>query len=136
MEQTASVTGSSVTGSYWLNKEEKESFKLIKTDGSTLTLKKGDWISLPERTDKCIIDKVYSYSNSEIGPDGISYLPWRDQENRFATVLFSLKGNGRFVQCFPVGLHAYGMYIEWNKLYLCDAPQNVTAEQIAKVLDR
>jgi hypothetical protein len=123
----------------WQDHEKKDVFTLFKHDGTSITLKKGCWVTLPNRTDVCIIDKIYTLNEEEeeqnaIGPLGISYLPWREDEARFATKSFSFKGNPRFIVCYPVGRNHYGIHINWDDLFLCEPPKNIDADLIASIL--
>ena len=38
------------------NNNQEKQFILYKSNGSTLMVKKGDWVKIPGRDDKCIID--------------------------------------------------------------------------------
>lgn len=125
--------------SVWQDSEKKDVFTLFKHDGTLITLKKGSWVKLPNRTDVCIIDKIYTLNEQDdeqngIGPVGISYLPWREDEARFASKSFSFKGNPRFIVCYPVGRNHYGIHINWDDLFLCDPPKNIDADLIASIL--
>lgn len=71
----ATDTDKEIWCALWLDKEQRDEFKLLKRNGSSLTLKKGSWVKLPAREDKCLIDRVYDLKESLIGPTGISYLP-------------------------------------------------------------
>ena len=103
--------------------EGKDSFLLQKTDGSTVHIKIGDWIKLPGREDAVMVDSIIkSEYTEESGPRGFTYLPWRYDEKRFATVNWNLKGNTRLVICYPCGRNHYGCHIDWDKLELGKPP--------------
>ena len=80
--------------SVWTS-EKNDEFQYYKTDGTSITIGLGTWLSLPGRHDKVIIDRLYilegkNYSHIDnCGPCGMSYLPWRETEKRFASILFS-----------------------------------------------
>ena len=124
----------------WTNKEKNE-FELYTTNNCNITLKKGSWIKISdigeESNNKCIIDHVLRSrkNNNDIGPVGISYLPWLENENKFSDVSWSIKGNKRFIVCYPEGMRNYGRHINWDKIELCEPPTNTTDEQIQNVLN-
>ena len=124
-----------VWSALWLDKEQRDEFKLLKRNGSSLTLKKGSWVKLPAREDKCLIDYVYNLNESLIGPTGISYLPRRDDEQRFASKQWSMRGNPRFIVCYPEGRNNYGIQLDWDKLELCEPPENIDPMLVNAALD-
>ena len=76
----------------------------------------GDFITYEGRQDTgVIIVKIYGYEE-ESGPRCMTYLPWRDEEARWATRLFSLKGDLRKIICYPEGMHHYGHHIDWSTI--------------------
>ena len=117
-------------GAVWCDGENKKMFYITKDNGAVIILTKGSWITLPGRDDKVIIDEIYSLNDEDIGPVGISYLPWRYTEKRFAQLLCGLKGNQRFIVCYPAGRNKYGMHINWSNVYLCEKPDNIEQDQI------
>ena len=141
--------------SVWADTTIKDSFILHKTDGSILHIKKGDWVKIPGRDDVVIIDSIVdsitdsiitldltkqanqaNQANAEnnTGPRGITYLPWRYDEQRFATPAWSIKGNTRFIICYPSGKNHYGIHIDWDKFELCSAPDNIKVEMVNEIL--
>jgi hypothetical protein len=118
--------------------DKKESFTLTKTNGTQIELKPGSWITFANRQDHCIIDQIYSSCKkpNDIGPIGISYLPWRYDEKRFGSVTWSIKGPGRFIICYPSGINNYGMHIDWDNLHLLTAPDNITQDQISDIFNK
>lgn len=113
--------------SVWTN-EKKDEYQYYKRDGTSITITVGTWLLLPGRTDRVIVDKLYSLqgkkskSNDTSGPCGITYLPWRENENRFANLSFSMRGNDRFIVCYPEGRDTYGTHIDWDKVEVCTQP--------------
>lgn len=76
----------------------------------------GDFITYEGRQDTgVIIVKIYGYEE-ESGPRCMTYLPWRDEEARWATRLFSLKGDPRNIICYPEGMQHYGQHINWSTI--------------------
>jgi hypothetical protein len=126
--------------SIWINKEKNE-FEVFQTNTKPIILKKGSWVKIPgigdESNNKCIIEHVFQSkkNNKDKGPIGITYLPWLDGENKFADVSWSIKGNKRYIVCYPEGMRNYGRHIDWDKIELCEPPTNVKDEQIQNVLD-
>jgi hypothetical protein len=117
----------------WITDDE---FYYYKSDGSIIYIKKGTWMIFAGRPDKVIVDKIYPlYKNNSIdkealGPCGISYLPWREKEVRFASPSCSMRGNDRFIVCYPAGRNTYGLHINWDDVTVCDKPDNVDDAQI------
>lgn len=113
--------------SVWTN-NEKDAFQYYKPDGTSITITVGTWLSLPGRLDKVIVDKIYKLQGKiyehidNCGPCGFSYLPWRENEKRFATPSFSMRGNDRFIVCYPAGRDTFGGHIDWSKLEVCTPP--------------
>ena len=124
--------------SLWKN-QDKTQFEVYKTDTTSISLEKGSWVKIPgsDGTSKCIIDNLFHSKNKDEakGPIGITYLPWLENECKFAVVSWSMKGNRRFIVCYPEGIHNYGRHIEWDKVELCEPPINVSKEQIQSVLE-
>ena len=58
-----------------------------------------------------------------------------ENEKKFADVSWSIKGNKRFIVCYPEGMRNYGRHIDWDMLEVCEPPINVSDEQIQTVLD-
>jgi hypothetical protein len=52
----------------------------------------------------------------EPGPRGFTYLPWRG--DRWATPVVTLRGDVRFVVCFPAGAPHYGRHMTPGTLQL------------------
>jgi len=117
------------------NKQQEKSFILYKSNDTILHVKKGDWVKIPGRDDKCIIDSINGVDRDNLpGPLGITYLPWRYNEQRFADVSWSMKGNRRFIICYPSGRIHFGGHIDWDKFELCEAPDNVNLDLVKEVL--
>tara|TARA_B110000305_G_C18883990_1_gene378902 strand:- start:35 stop:445 length:411 start_codon:yes stop_codon:yes gene_type:complete len=126
--------------SIWINKEKNE-FEVFQTNTKPITLKKGSWVKIPcigdESNNKCIIDYVFhsKKNNKDKGPIGITYLPWIEDENKFADVTWSIKGNKRYIVCYPEGMRNYGRHIDWDMLEVCESPNSISDEQIQNALD-
>jgi hypothetical protein len=120
----------------WSDTTTKDEFILYKSDGSEIRVKKGSWVKIPGRKDKVIIDCIVKSSRIDetSGPLGISYLPWRYDEKKFASISWSMKGNRRFIICYPCGRLHYGGHIDWEYFELCDPPDNLNLEMEQEVL--
>jgi hypothetical protein len=79
----------------------------------------GDFITFRGRDGGAIIVKFYGYKN-DAGPQGMSYLPWRDdpdrENGRWASKAYSLRGDARYIICPPTGLPHYGLHIDWTTI--------------------
>jgi len=117
------------------NNDQGRTFILYKSNGSTLMVKKGDWVKIPGRDDKCIIDSINNNRENLTGPLGITYLPWRYDEQRFANISWNIKGNRRFIICYPCGQRHYGGHINWDEFELCEAPDNINLDLVKEVLN-
>ena len=106
---------------YWnkkiINPEETKSIILTKNDGIILELKVGDCIKYTGINNRPDGIKITSFTGSENneGPIGMTYLPWRKDEKRWGSPIFSMKG-GRHIICYPDGMQHYGEHIEWNNV--------------------
>ena len=87
------------------------------------------------RTDKYIVTNLFSLNQEDIGPNGMTYLPWRETEKRFAAIAWSMRGNSRFIVCYPMGRNTYGQHIDWDKVYVCEPPKDITKEQLQTILE-
>ena len=85
-------------------------------------LKVGDFITFGGRNGSgAMIIKFFGYAD-EIGPTGFTYLPWRDEPTRetgrWATPQYTIRGDARFIICYPCGIPHNGHHIMWNELEL------------------
>ena len=90
--------------------EHCKSVKLVKDDGSEMILCVGDFITYDSRSDGVRIEKIIGDEN----PIGFEYLPWRG--SRWATPVFSIRGNPRFIIMYPHGIQHHGQHIQWNSV--------------------
>lgn len=119
----------------WDDSDKKDSFILHKTNGTTLHVKKGDWIKIPGRDDVVLLDSIVKPDTLSVaGPLGITYLPWRYDEKRFATFSWSIKGNSRFIICYPSGRNHFGGHIDWDYFELSNPPDNINQELVEEIL--
>lgn len=95
--------------STWNNAERTE-ILLTKADGSTLVLKKGDKIKYDGHELGVRIESLVGHAE---GPIGITYLPWGDH---WATPLFGMRGDPRFLICIPTGLPHFGIHPNWESV--------------------
>jgi len=112
---------------------------MCKSDGSELIIYTECWLKLntskDKDEDKIIVTKLYMLKEEDTGPYGMSYLPWKETEKKFAKVDFNMKGNRLFIICYPAGINKYGRHIDCDKVYVCEPPEDVTEEQIQKILE-
>jgi len=113
----------------WTNINDKTSIILTKKNGTKLTLNVGDCIKftgLCGRPDGIIIIEFTTKnfkSEPSIGPIGMTYLPWRKDENKWATTAFSMRGNPRHIICYPTGFPHFGQHIEWDTVEIIENPE-------------
>jgi hypothetical protein len=84
---------------------------------SYLILKIGDFISYWGREEGVKITGFTGYDNDP-GPIGFEYLPWYG--DRFATPIFSMRGNPRHIIAYPTGLPKYGEHINWYSIRILE----------------
>jgi hypothetical protein len=90
-------------------------------NNNTIILKLGDCIIYKSRELPIRIDKFIGYQNdSDSGPLGFEYLPWRGE--RWGTPTWGLRGNPRFIICPPTGLPHYGQHIDWDTVEIVPNP--------------
>lgn len=105
--------------STWNNTSRTE-ILLTKTDGSTVILQKGDFISYEGHE---LGVRIESLCGREEGPIGITYLPWRG--TRWATPQFSFRGDARFLICRPTGLPHFGIHPNWDTVVKIKNPETL-----------
>jgi hypothetical protein len=82
----------------------------------------GDTVQSSDRTDfAVVITEIIGYYD-DVGPLGFIYLPWRDEEKRWASKAMTLKGDPRFVVCYPSGNRCYGQHIDWKTFRHAEHP--------------
>jgi hypothetical protein len=133
---------------HWTD-ETKETFDVKMKDGTFKPFQKGTWVKLPGRNDKVMIDSIISpYNNHDtsrtpsvttnVGPLGITYLPWREDEKRFASMSYTIRGNQRFIICYPVGITHYGQHVDWDLVEITSPPDDIDQylDLVKEVLER
>ena len=118
--------------SQWVNPDDKTSILLTKQDDTKLILNVGDCITYKSfcdelsRPDGVIITTFTSKNfNSEpsVGPIGMTYLPWRKDEKKWANPSFGMRGDSRHIICYPTGMPHYGQHIDWESVKLIPNPE-------------
>lgn len=99
------------------NDTEKTQVILTKENNETVTLCVGDFITYNGRPDGVRIED-FTGQRTDIGPIGMTYLPWRKEKSRWATVIWSLRGNLRHIIAHPCGMMKYGEHIDWETVEL------------------
>jgi len=99
----------------------KKRFFIYKSDEDTdpVELGVGDTITWEGRSDFSKVTGVAGHASS-IGPIGFSYLPYR--EGRWARGSFTLRGDARFVICYPTGAPHYGIHLPLHTIRKDEAP--------------
>lgn len=87
-----------------------------------LVLRVGDFITYAGRPEGARIEAFMVKPTDLRGPLGMTYLPWRAAEQRWATPRYTMKGNDHFIICYPVGLPHYGSHIDWRTVHLAGLP--------------
>ena len=103
---------------FWAYENDRTCVTLIKTDGSTLDLRIGDFITFDGRiVDNGVRIEYFTFlEEDQRGPSGLCYLPWRDKERRWAQTSFSINGNHRHLICHPVGSKLFGQHVYWDSV--------------------
>ena len=102
---------------------------ILTTDSEKITLRVGDVITYTGPNGRPDGVKIVSFtsrnfeSNPDIGPIGMTYLPWRKEEQRWATPSFTMRGDPRHIICSPVGRNSYGEHIHWSTVKLIPNPE-------------
>ena len=109
------------TRAVWSNVDLKQ-FYLYRSKDDTQPLKLGvnDTVIWEGRDSYVKITEVVGCSD-ESGPRGFAYLPWRE-EGRWASRMFSLRGDPRFNICYPEGYPHYGLHIGLHTIEKDEAP--------------
>lgn len=103
---------------FWKDPSDNTYAILTKTNNEIITLKVGDFITYDGRPDGVRIEGFTYKSTDPRGPIGLTYLPWRLLEQRWASISWSFKGNTRHLIAFPVGAPHYGEQVEWDSVTL------------------
>jgi len=82
---------------------------VVKTSKGELILKEGDFITFKGRE---LGVKIEKFVGDDDGPYGFEFLPWRG--DRWATRQYSMRGNPRFIVCYPNGYSKYGQHIDYE----------------------
>lgn len=94
---------------------------ILTTSNEIITLRVGDFITFKGRQDGSAGVRIEEFTwkaSDNRGPIGLVYLPWRSHEKRWATLVWSIKGNPRHLIAFPVGAQHYGQQIDWETVEL------------------
>ena len=59
-------------------------------------------------------------TEEETGPRGFVYLPWR--EGRWASPMYSLRGDPRYIICYPEGSSHYGLHVGLHTIEKDEVP--------------
>ena len=100
----------------WLTPNDFTAVRVERADDRDIILRVGDFIKYDIRPDGVRIESFTSKESDQRGPVGMTYLPWRTEENRWATPKVTMKGNYYFIICYPVGMPHYGTHINWESV--------------------
>ena len=114
----------------WINPTDNTSIFLTRQNGTNLILNVGDCITFGgfghNRSDGVIITAFTSKdfkSKPDIVPIGMTYLPWRKDEKRWATASYGMRGDSRHIICYPTGTPHYGEHIDWETVNIIPNPE-------------
>ena len=113
------------TRSLWKDKsDDSNTFLLYRSpdDKDPLELNVNDFIRFDGRSEGAKIVKILGTKEEE-GPRGFSYLPWRETESRWATPAFSLRGDPRYIICYPAGFPHCGQHVLLHTITTHTLPQ-------------
>lgn len=88
-----------------------------KQNGDTYILNVGDCIIYEGRDFPVRI--LQFYGDNEV--TGFTYLPWRGE--RWATPVMTMRGDPRFMICYPGGLLKYGQHMNWSSVKVVPNPE-------------
>lgn len=97
--------------------ESPKSVLYTKKNGYKLILNVGDCIMYTGRELPVRIEKFFG--DEEVM--GFTYLPWRG--TRWASPIFTLRGDSRFMICYPGGLTHYGQHMDWESVKVVSNPE-------------
>lgn len=106
----------------WISDTDKTVALLTKSDGTELVLKKGACITYDGRRPNIVRIDGFTSGKPDVGPIGLTYLPWRTEEKRWATVQYTMRGNSRHLIAHPCGRDHYGEHIDWNTVEKVASP--------------
>jgi len=114
---------SSKTRSVWHDFSEKQ-FKLYFDKDTFIILGPHDTITWDARKNTyCKIVNVFGKENDE-GPRGFTYLPCID--GKWSSPIVTLRGDARFIICYPSGLRTFGIHINLHTIKKDDVPKLTT----------
>ena len=104
---------------------------LTKSTGEKIVLYTGVFFKYGKRTSGVLLEGFTNKTGDVHGPCGVTYLPWREEEKRWATRSYSLwKGNMRHLVAPPAGLTTYGEHVDWDTVELVNGGVRPDADQI------
>jgi len=112
-----------------IQREDKED--LILSVGDCITF---DFMVHKRPPNDCCIVKHFTGFQTEVGPVGITYLPWRHEENRWATEQWTLRGDTRHIICYPCGAGHYGFTCNWDTFRMVDEIDHPTFQTFVREL--
>jgi hypothetical protein len=117
----------------WIDTNDHTTAILTKDSGETVVLSVGDFVTYEGRPDGVRVEgfTFTNKDNEREGPIGMTYLPWRASEKRWASISWSLmRGNNRHIIAHPCGRSHFGEHIDWNTMVTlneCPSPSPQTS---------
>ena len=107
-----------MTSVSWIIEGQTDAVLLIKSTGTELVLRVGDFIRYKGREYGVRVDYFTFDAATHGGPPiGMCYVPWRAAQGRWASPKWTLKGNMRHALTPSlVGRMAWGELIEWDSV--------------------
>jgi hypothetical protein len=100
----------------WVDNNDKKKVLLTKINGEKMIISIGDFIAYEGRATGVRVEN-FTHKDTDPGPIGMTYLPWRVEEKRWATPSWSImRGDARHLIASPHGLMHYGEHVDWNTM--------------------
>ena len=101
----------------WVDNKDYTKVILTKDTDETMIISIGDFITYKGRPDGVRVEGFTRKERDVEGPIGMTYLPWRKEQNKWATLSWSImRGNNRHLIAFPCGQAHWGEHIDWNTM--------------------
>ena len=102
--------------------EYPRSFKVSLAGFEDTVYSVGNTVLYSDRKDNGVLITEILGKETDAGPMGFTYLPWRDEAKRWGSPLLSFKGDPRFIVCYPGGNQRFGLHIDWTTFRYVEHP--------------